>query len=72
MKTIHRVPEGSDDSANVVVREWGVDKRRLGDTHAWHDEIASRLGGLDVEAAARISGARFSVLKGPGQTIYVI
>lgn len=31
----------------------------------WHDEVATKLGGWDPEGAARISGARFSVLKGP-------
>lgn len=36
----------------------------MGDNFRWHDELASSLGGLDVEAATRISGARFSVLKG--------
>lgn len=30
----------------------------------WHDEIGVKLRGVDVEAANRISGARFSVLKG--------
>ena len=30
----------------------------------WHDEIGMKLKGVDVEAASRISGARFSVLKG--------
>jgi len=34
-------------------------------TFKWHDDIASSLGGYDMEGAARISGARFSVLKGP-------
>lgn len=62
-----RVPEGTDDTANLIVREWGTEKRQMGDGNLWHDEIAVRLGGLDVEAAARISGARFSVLKGQGE-----
>ena len=51
----------------MMVREWGAEKRRMGDSNLWHDEIAVQLGGLDVEAASRISGARFSVLKGQGQ-----
>lgn len=38
--------------------------RKMGDGYLWHDEIANKLGGLDVDAAVRISGARFSVLKG--------
>lgn len=55
----------------MMVREWGAEKRQMGDSNLWHDEIAVQLGGLDVEAAARISGARFSVLKGQGQYSYI-
>lgn len=43
---------------------WNEEKRKIGEGYLWHDEIASKLGGLDVDAAVRISGARFSVLKG--------
>lgn len=59
-----RVPQGLDDSQNVEVTNWGSEKRLLGDGLLWHDEIAQKLGCLNVEAAARISGARFSVLLG--------
>ena len=59
-----RVPEGADDSDNVVVRSWGEERRKVGEGFLWHDEIAQRLGGLDLEAASRISGSRFAVLKG--------
>ena len=48
-----------------MVSSWGDDKRLLGDGFKWHDDIANKLGGIDVDAAARISGARFSVLLGP-------
>ena len=48
-----------------MVASWGEEKRKLGEGFLWHDEIAVKLGGLDVEAAGKISGARFSVLKGP-------
>ena len=58
------VPEGSSDEDNPVVFSWGEEKRKIG-TYLWHDEIGQKLGGIDVDAAARISGARFSVLKGP-------
>lgn len=57
------VPDGADEEANVVVHVRGkmphFDFRPLE-----HDEIGARLG-LDFEAAAAISGARFAVLKGP-------
>lgn len=32
--------------------------------YLWHDDVATKLGGWDPEGAARISGARFSVLRG--------
>jgi seryl-tRNA synthetase len=57
------VPEGRDESANLEVRRWG-EPRRLGFKARDHVEIGERLGGLDFEAAARISGARFVVMRG--------
>jgi seryl-tRNA synthetase len=57
------VPEGSDERANLEVRRWG-EPRRLGFKARDHIEIGERLGGLDFEAAARISGARFVVMRG--------
>jgi seryl-tRNA synthetase len=56
------VPDGADESANVEVRRWG-EPRALGFKARDHVEIGERLGGLDFEAAARISGARFVVLR---------
>ena len=59
------VPEGRDETANVEVRRWGTPR-----TFAWgavdHVAIGERLAGtaMDFEAAGRISGARFVVLKG--------
>ena len=60
------VPDGSDDTDNKEVRNWGKENRKIGEDGAylWHDDIAAKLGGLDVEGAARISGARFSILQG--------
>jgi seryl-tRNA synthetase len=49
----------------VVVYNWGEGKRKVGAGFLWHDDIASNLGGLNTEAASRISGARFSILSGP-------
>ncbi len=57
------VPEGKDETGNVEVRRWG-EPRPLGFKARDHIEIGERLGGLDFEAAARISGARFVVMKG--------
>jgi len=57
------VPDGSDERANAEVRRWG-EPRRLGFKARDHVEIGERLGGLDFEAAVRISGARFVVMRG--------
>jgi seryl-tRNA synthetase len=57
------VPDGRDESANAEVRRWG-EPRRLTFKPRDHVEIGERLGGLDFEAAARLSGARFVVMRG--------
>jgi seryl-tRNA synthetase len=53
------VPEGSDESANRVVRTWGEPRRF---DFAPMDHVD--LGLLDFEAASRVSGARFVVMRG--------
>jgi seryl-tRNA synthetase len=57
------VPDGRDESANCEVRRWG-EPRAFAFKARDHVEIGERLGGLDFEAAARISGARFVVMRG--------
>jgi seryl-tRNA synthetase len=57
------VPEGLDESANQEVRRWG-EPRNFDFTPRDHVELGEALEGLDFEAAAKISGARFSVMKG--------
>jgi seryl-tRNA synthetase len=57
------VPEGRDESANQEVRRWG-EPREFDFTPKDHVELGEKLGGLDFETAAKISGARFSILKG--------
>jgi seryl-tRNA synthetase len=57
------VPDGGDESANREVRRWG-EPRRFGFRARDHIEVGERLGGLDFEAAARISGSRFVVMRG--------
>jgi seryl-tRNA synthetase len=57
------VPEGRDESANKEVRRWGEPKK-FAFTPKDHVELGEKLGGLDFESAAKISGARFSVMKG--------
>ena len=57
-------PEGRDETDNVVLREWGTEKRKVGEDYKWHDDLAAGLSGYDPEAASRVAGARFAVLKG--------
>jgi seryl-tRNA synthetase len=57
------VPEGRDESANREVRRWG-EPRTFDFTPKDHVELGEKLGGLDFESAAKISGARFSVMRG--------
>jgi seryl-tRNA synthetase len=57
------VPDGCDENANVEVRRWGT-PREFEYTPLDHVAIGERLAQMDFEAAGRISGARFVVLKG--------
>jgi seryl-tRNA synthetase len=57
------VPPG-DETHNVEVRAWG--KPDLSGQRAPHWETGERLGILDLQAAAKISGSGFIVLKGMG------
>jgi len=60
-----RTPDGADEEANVILSEWAPDGfGELRDGLTWHDELATALGGLDLEAAAKLSGSRFAVLRG--------
>ena len=57
------VPEGGDESGNVEVRRHGT-PREFDFAPRDHVDLGEGLAGLDFEAASRLSGARFSVLKG--------
>lgn len=57
------VPVGKDEADNVVARHVGS-KPTWNHKPVEHFEIGEGLGGLDFETAARLSGARFTVLKG--------
>src|ERR1700753_453531 len=56
------VPEGADEHGNVQRHVFGA-KRNYAFTPKPHDEIGTALGYMDFEAAAKLSGARFVVLK---------
>lgn len=62
------VPVGSDESANVVVKTWGTPRSFNFEPKA-HWDIGEALGILDFERATKITGTRFSVLKGPGAAL---
>jgi len=56
------VPDGEDEAGNVEVSVWG-EPRRTGPAKD-HADLGEALGLLDFETAAKMSGARFAVLKG--------
>ncbi len=57
------VPDGADENANVELHRWGS-PRAFDFTPKEHFEIAGAAQGMDFEAAAKLSGARFMVLSG--------
>ncbi|SDP15117.1 seryl-tRNA synthetase [Filomicrobium insigne] len=57
------VPLGADENDNVEVRRWG-EPPKFDFEPKQHFEVGESLGLMDFETAAKISGARFVVLKG--------
>ncbi|TZF87428.1 serine--tRNA ligase [Cognatilysobacter lacus] len=57
------VPLGSDESANVEQSRWGT-PRVFDFTPLDHVELGARNGWLDGDTAAKLSGARFTILRG--------
>jgi len=58
------VPEGRSSDENREIRRWG-EPRKPDFAVKDHVDIGVALGGMDFETAAKISGSRFYVLKGP-------
>ena len=63
------VPVGKDEHDNAKVRDWGselIAKRQpaMGNKPKEHFELGEALGMMDFERAAKLSGSRFTVLKG--------
>ena len=58
------VPVGADEDENVEVRRWGT-PRQFDFPIQDHVALGELSGKLDFEAAAKLSGARFAVLRGP-------
>ena len=63
--TRDEVPAGKSEDDNVVMKTWGK-KADFAFTPKPHWEIGEALGILDLERAAKLSGARFAVYRGAG------
>ena len=57
------VPDGVDEKDNKEVRKFGDPKRS--NSAQQHFDIGEKLGWMDFETAAKLSGSRFTLLKGP-------
>jgi seryl-tRNA synthetase len=60
-----KAPDGKSELDNVVLRVHG-EQPSYGFVPKEHDELGQKLGIIDFERAAKLSGARFSVLLGAG------
>ncbi len=58
------VPAGKDEHDNIEMKKWGIIPEIAKPID--HVELATRLGILDLDRAAKMSGTRFSVLRGLG------
>jgi seryl-tRNA synthetase len=62
------VPVGADEAANVEVRRWGT-PQNYGFAVKDHVDLGAPLG-LDFETGARLSGARFTFMRGPAARLH--
>jgi len=62
------VPDGTDETANVELRRWGTPPR-FDFTPKDHVDLGAALG-LDFETGARLSGSRFTFLRGPAARLH--
>ncbi len=58
------VPDGRDETANVVLKQFG-EARMPNFAPRQHFELGEALGLMEFERAAKISGSRFTILRGP-------
>jgi len=56
------VPEGNDEASNLEISRWGEPKKFDFEVRD-HVDIGEKLGGLDFDSAAKITGSRFVVLR---------
>jgi len=57
------VPDGNDSNDNKLIRSWG-EPRKFGYPAKEHFDLGEKLGMMDFERAAKMAGARFTVLTG--------
>jgi seryl-tRNA synthetase len=62
------VPQGADETGNVEVRRWGA-PRPFDFTPRDHVDVGAALG-VDFETGARLSGSRFTFLRGPAARLH--
>ncbi len=62
------VPVGASSDDNPVVKTWGT-RPEFAFAPKPHWDIGENLGILDFETAAKITGSRFALLKGPGSRL---
>jgi seryl-tRNA synthetase len=58
------VPAGTDETQNEELRRWGEPAAFDFDVKD-HVDLGEGLGGMDFQSAAKLSGSRFAVLRGP-------
>ena len=66
------VPQGADETGNLEVRRWspnGQGPRRFEFTPRDHADVGAALG-VDFETGARLSGSRFTFLRGPAARLH--
>ncbi len=67
---LEMVPTGRDESANVVVRQWGEEfKSRPRKKALSHWDIGPNLGILDFERGVKVAQSRFSLIRGEGSRL---
>ncbi len=59
------IPIGLDDKSNIEIRKWGIPREFDFQPQA-HWDLGEKLGMLDFERGAKVSAARFTVLKNYG------
>ncbi len=62
------VPDGADEAGNVELRRWGT-PRAFDFKPRDHADVGAALG-MDFETGARLSGSRFTLLRGPAARMH--